>query len=426
MRQLAILKDSFRETLDCKTFWVLLALSFLFVFLSSSVSLTPVRPEEALGDIARGFDRLAAGRARASFDVAFTVDEVREDGQGGYAFRLRASPPAGMHKLVRQWDALSRGAAKKLDDPLPDPEAPSDPDLQQKYLLSRLRAQQLLRVSVEAEPARPDALDYRVSVRPERPELLRGGHRIGVLFGLWELRLPTSAAIATAGIHTFLADLLAGFAGLVIAVIVTGSFVPDMLQKGRLETLLSRPIGRGTLLVSKYLGGLLYVFLNVVVLVGGSWLALALRTGNWSPAFLLTIPVLVLVFAVLYAFSVWVGVVSRSPLVAILCTMALWFGSFSAGRFHAGLAAPQARSPFPAWFEQVLGVFYLVLPKTYDLKEINTAVIVRAHLGAEAAATIPNAAPVDVSSWPFLVASTVVLLAVFLSCAVVVFKRRDY
>ena len=227
-------------------------------------------------------------------------------------------------------------------------------------------------------------------------------------------------------VHTMLADFFAGFVGLLIALIITGMFVPDMLQKGRVDVLLSRPIGRGAILLYKYLGGLLFVLLNVVYLVGGCWLGLAARTGIWNPAFLLTIPVLMLVFAVFYAFSVWMAVLSRSALVSILCTLALWVSSFSAGRFHARARDPQAESVFPAWFEKVVEAVYYVLPKTSDLKDLNSAVIMRSHLGEEAAATLPLPVSGDPSAWPLYVTSSVVMLGVFLACAIVLFKRRDY
>ncbi len=426
MRFLAVLQDSFRETLDCKTFWVLFAVSSLVVLLAFSVSITALRPEEALGDIARGFDLLARGRSRVRHDAGFKVEGAREDGKGGYAFTLRAASAPAVHRLARTWEALAQGTLKKAEDPLPDPDAAADPELVERYLIARFRSQQLLRVSVEPAEAPEGTLAWTVSVRPERPELLHGAHRLGVGFGLMETRLGTSAAIALAGIERFLADVLAGLAGLLFAVVVTASFVPDMLQKGRIDVLLSRPLGRSTLLVYKYLGGLLYVVLIASYLVGGVWLGLAVRTGIWDPSFLLTVPVLTLVFGVLYAFSVWVGVATRSALVAILSTIALWFSSSSAGSFQAMSRAGMTSASLPELMGDLIAALYRVLPRTFDLKELNNQAIARSHLGAEAAATLPGAALVDPASWPFAVGSTLFLLAVFLAAACVLFRKRDY
>jgi ABC-type transport system involved in multi-copper enzyme maturation permease subunit len=423
---LAILKDSFRETLDCKTFWILLAVSTLLIGLAFSVSFAPVGPDDALTSVVRGFNRIPVARTVIRHDVDFAASEVKEDGKGGYEFRLLVSPVPNFHKLIRQWDAASRGLLKKAKDPVPDLEAPADVELQRSFLVSQLRFRQLLRVSVEPEPPAGESLSYRVSARPERPELLHGGHRVNVLFGAFSAHLPVSAALVLAGIQSTVGGGIAGFVGFLIAVIVTGSFVPDMLQKGRIDVVLSRPIGRGSLLLSKYLGGLIFVFLNAAYLVGGVWLGLAVRSGNWSPAFLLTIPVLTLIFAVFYAFSVWVSVLTRGTLASILCTIALWVSTFSAGQFHAKAKDPQRESVFPAAVEKLIEGIYTLLPKTYDLSQANSAVILRSQLGDEAVATLPSAMAVDTSAWPIHVASSLLILGVFLVCAVIVFRRRDY
>ena len=426
MRLLAILKDSFRETLDCKTFWILLAVSTLLIALAFSVSFVPVAPDEALADVVRGFNRIPVAQSVFRHDVEFSATEVKEDGKGGYEFRLGVSPIPAFHKLIRQWDAASRGLLKKARDPVPDLEVPADAELQRSFLVSQLRFRQLLRVSVVPDPPAGESLSYRVSVRPERPDLLHGGHRINVLFGVFSLRLPFSAALALAGIQSAVGGVIAGFVGFLIAVIVTGSFVPDMLQKGRVDVVLSRPIGRGSLLLSKYLGGLIYVFLNAVYLVGGVWLGLAVRSGNWSPAFLLTIPILTLIFAVLYAFSVWVSVLTRGTLASILCTIALWVSTVAAGKTHERARDPLRETVFPAAVERAIEGIYYLLPKTYDLGQVNSAAILRSQLGEEAAASLPSSMTVDVSAWPFYVGSSLLMLVVFLVCAVTVFKRRDY
>ena len=162
MRLLAILKDSFRETLDCKTFWILLAVSTLLIALAFSVSFAPVAPDEALADVVRGFNRIPVAQSVFRHDVEFSATEVKEDGKGGYEFRLGVSPIPAFHKLIRQWDAASRGLLKKARDPVPDLEVPADAELQRSFLVSQLRFRQLLRVSVIPDPPAGESLSYRV------------------------------------------------------------------------------------------------------------------------------------------------------------------------------------------------------------------------------------------------------------------------
>ena len=109
-----------------------------------------------------------------------------------------------------------------------------------------------------------------------------------------------------------LADMFCSMIGVLVALLVCSSFVPNMLAKGTLDLVLARPIGRAKLLLAKYVGGCWFVFLIACVLIGGAWLALSWRIGYWSPWFLLTVPVATAQFAIPYSVAVLVGVWSRS------------------------------------------------------------------------------------------------------------------
>jgi ABC-type transport system involved in multi-copper enzyme maturation permease subunit len=87
-----------------------------------------------------------------------------------------------------------------------------------------------------------------------------------------------------------------------------------MLQKGTIDLLLVKPIGRPMLLTYKFVGGLTFMFLNTVFVIAGIWLILGFRTGLWVPTFLLAIPVLTFQFAIFYCVSVLFGVLTRSLL----------------------------------------------------------------------------------------------------------------
>src|SRR5262249_43790368 len=118
---------------------------------------------------------------------------------------------------------------------------------------------------------------------------------------------------------------------LIISIVMTAFFIPNMLRKGTVDLLIVKPIHRPVLLVYKYLGGLTFILLNTTVAIGGVWLALGLKSGVWANNFLLMIPTLTFFFAILYAVSALFGVISRSPIVAILVTCLAWFMFFSVG-----------------------------------------------------------------------------------------------
>jgi hypothetical protein len=122
-----------------------------------------------------------------------------------------------------------------------------------------------------------------------------------------------------------------------LAVIITASFVPNMMNKGALDLLVSKPIGRIPLLVYKYIGGLTFMFLLTSLSVLGVYITLGVRTGMWAPNFLLAVPLLTLQFAILYAVSTLIGVLTRNALVAILVTLVAWFIFFAVGKVNDGI-----------------------------------------------------------------------------------------
>src|SRR5581483_4369391 len=85
--------------------------------------------------------------------------------------------------------------------------------------------------------------------------------------------------------------------------------------------------------------GLLFIFLNTALAVGGVWLALSWRSGLWAPGFLLAIPTITFFFAILYAVSTLFAVLTRSPVVSILMTCGAWFFLFVVGTTNLALQA---------------------------------------------------------------------------------------
>lgn len=424
MKYAALFRDSWRETLDCKSLWVLAIISTILILLCASLSFTLLTPEEALSDVASHFHQvmLVAGGSvsHREFPVKFQVDEAREVEKGQYSFRVKAGPEAEVHALIRTWEAASTGKITKLDAPVPDGEKPVDVERQKQFIVARLREQQLTRVKVEPAAPEGEMLVFRVHVRPLRPELVHGAHRVGFLFGAVNFRLSVSAALMVAGIESLLANVLAGLGGIVFACVVTASFVPDMLQKGRIDILLTQPMGRTELLLCKYMGGLLYVLGNAIYLVGGCWLALALRSGHWDGSFLWSIPVLTAAFAVLYSFSVWLGVITRNTTAAMMSTLGLLFGSWAVAVTREKLAESTALSG--AVRRGIEGAYW-VLPKMGDLGKINGYLIARGNMGIEALEGAPMAPDI---AWAGILASSAAFLVLFLSLACVSFSRRDY
>src|SRR5690606_37103305 len=67
------------------------------------------------------------------------------------------------------------------------------------------------------------------------------------------------------------------WAAAILALISTASIFPDFVSRGSVEALLSKPIGRLRLYLTKYFTGLLFVAAQVVVFTVASFLVIAIR-----------------------------------------------------------------------------------------------------------------------------------------------------
>jgi ABC-type transport system involved in multi-copper enzyme maturation permease subunit len=196
------------------------------------------------------------------------------------------------------------------------------------------------------------------------------GH-LSLAFGAIRLRLPRDGESAVIFLQTLLARWGASAVGMLLILLWTSGFLPDFLQPRSASVLLAKPVPRWSLLAGKYLGVLAFVTLHVIFFVLGTWLALGWKTGFWHPAYLLSIPLLVVEFAILYSFSALLAVWTRSTVVCIFGALVFWcLCSTVTFSRHAVVAqrleGTQASAP-SAVPEAALQAAYWVLPKPADL-----------------------------------------------------------
>ncbi len=121
-----------------------------------------------------------------------------------------------------------------------------------------------------------------------------------------------------------LADLIVGWVGVILAIIATAGFFPTFLEGGAIDVVLSKPISRSKLFLAKYSGSLIFVLLQASWFVGLTFLVAGLRWGTWLPGYLVTIPLMVLLFSYIYSISALVGVKTQSTVAAILISIGAW------------------------------------------------------------------------------------------------------
>ncbi|HMS65989.1 MAG TPA: ABC transporter permease subunit [Ignavibacteria bacterium] len=188
--------------------------------------------------------------------------------------------------------------------------------------------------------------------------------------------------------------------------ISVASFIPSMLEKGNIDLLLSKPVSRTKIIIAKFLGGVLLIFLSLVYLIGSVWLILSLKSGFWHIPFLYSIFWLTLSFAVIYSLIILIGLISQSSILSIIVSLFLVF-------IICPILAVREEVIFSlitnSAAQFVINFLYYVLPKTSDINKISADMI--------------NGEPIK-SYMP--VYSSVLFMLTALSVSVLYFKKKDY
>lgn len=135
---------------------------------------------------------------------------------------------------------------------------------------------------------------------------------------------PEAAAFYVLMFTDWIVGLWLAWFALGLALISTAGIFPDFIAEGSIGISLSKPVGRLRLFLLKFLGGLLFVGLQMAVFTFVVFMAIGLRLGEWNLSIFWAVPVVTFVFAMLYSVAVFIGVWTRSTLFALLGACTLW------------------------------------------------------------------------------------------------------
>lgn len=428
MKYFAILKDSFREALDSWIIYVMFGLSTLVVLFVATMTFEPGEPSRLLQSLPQGYimglpmhESRTAVRKPAELENSHILCHGYETSDGGpatpaselkvlYGMRIQdldarkkvqADPKIALDfvrkrlELVEDLEifkvvAIQRADGKKAWRHLlaPAPQAPAktkNPEVDAKAELEALQ----------------NDFYFEVHLQPAAATLPPWPHRVGIFFGAVELgdNEPLGLVLFTISSLVF---RIGAWVAILVGVIITAFFIPNMLRKGTIDLLLVKPIHRWALLCYKYLGGLTFIFLNTAVAIGGIWLVLGLRSGVWANGFLFIIFGITYYFAILYAVSTLFGVMTQSAVVSILVTCVAWglffvigilYHVFEDDRQRRELARKQNPMTEVAdrenAFHTIIRVIYPVTPRTADLTLMMTDVLYRDFFSARVAEKLP-------------------------------------
>jgi ABC-type transport system involved in multi-copper enzyme maturation permease subunit len=159
-------------------------------------------------------------------------------------------------------------------------------------------------------------------LRAEGLDLL--GSELYLGFGMFKIATGRDPADSVRFLQIWLAGAVADTAGLFLVLIWTAGFLPQFLEPNQITVLLAKPAPRWSLLVGKYLGVVAFVAVQATVFVLGTWLALGAKTGVFDALYLMTIPLLIVHFAIFYSFSTLLAVSTRSTVLCVFGTLLFW------------------------------------------------------------------------------------------------------
>ncbi len=171
------------------------------------------------------------------------------------------------------------------------------------------------------------------------------------------------------GVYGAIATFLYSW-GMALAVFASAGLIPRVLEPGRIELILSKPVSRHHILLGRFLGNVLVVAGNIAYLVLGVWLIFGIKTGVWEPRFLITIATSIFTFMVLLSVVLLVGVTVESSALATMVTVGLMIVSAILAQTSLAVRLLSSEAARQVW----RGLYY-VLPKVYDIGRMTLDVV---------------------------------------------------
>lgn len=211
---------------------------------------------------------------------------------------------------------------------------------------------------------------------------------------------------------------------LFFSIISASSFIPSMLEKGTIDLLISKPVSRFTILISKFLGAAIFIALSMVFLIGSIWLILSLKSGYWSPSFLTAILSLTLAFAVMYSITMVIGLTTQSSIISILVNFFMIFVLCPVLSVRESIIFTFVKNDAVKF---VFNFLYYVFPKPGEIKDVTNALISGEHIALWKGAELQNEMGITMiePAWMSVITS-VLFCAALVSYSVYYFSKKDY
>ncbi|MCC6509994.1 MAG: ABC transporter permease, partial [Pirellulaceae bacterium] len=138
-----------------------------------------------------------------------------------------------------------------------------------------------------------------------------------------------------------------------VGLIITSPMIPETFRSGSLHLLLSKPVARPLIYLTKFIGGTLFVLINIAYLLIGLYLLVGMRLGIWNVGLILCIPLLLFVFIIFYSVSALVGLIWNNPIICVVVCIVFWLFCATLGAVEGILRMPAQFTPQIVRFQTV-------------------------------------------------------------------------
>ncbi len=342
---LAILKDSFREAAASRVLWLALGIIILVLAAVSPLGLktvpsTRLRPFELI-DAKELMTAIASGRTRDAGPERHIWMLLKDEQQEALDKWVQeeanpgdeTDPRRARGQRLRRQDQMLNTINNLLETPeFYAAEAWKDVELPEE-----LRAADSADLKKDERAAKnlrrfKAAFGSFVDVQDEASLALSYGTL--TMFGPLRISQSQVGRIVDEIIIGVLSVFL-GFFGVFGSLLITAPMIPRTFEPGEISLLLSKPVRRATIFVTKFLGGCAFTLLCATVLVCGIWILLWFRLDLWRPELLYCIPLYVFLFAIYYSVSALAGAVWRNAIVSLILVVVFWVCLMTAGAVNS-------------------------------------------------------------------------------------------
>lgn len=335
---LAILIDSFREAVHSRVLWVVLfsiTLVFALVFPlgRGERATTGLRPRDVLSwpQFAQRLVTAGQDEEAASSPARHIWDKLDENARSQLRGLVEKNEPEGDFQFT------VFHVSEELEKQLNDPDW-YDADAFKKVKLSR-EGRDLQRRSEKGETLTDleKRRLNRLAIEGAFPETIAfsPAKSATIYYGFfWQQPLPVTQEQADDWLATqmvYIVDYTFGIFGVLVAILMTASIIPQMFEPGSLHLLLSKPVSRSLLFLTKFFGGCAFALVTVTYFALLLWIFLGTRLSLWDSSVLASIPAYTFVFAIYYSITALAGLYYRNTIVAIVLAVMFWLLCWSVG-----------------------------------------------------------------------------------------------